>query len=320
MTRLAFLILLLVALAAPAGAASLVPPGNRNAEQPPVPGASAQRTAAMATTYEAKYQKVYQLLRSDRALIGKIRRTARQYGIEPIHIVGAIVGEHTYNVDAYDRLQTYYVKAVSYLHSRFRFAHRGESVVEFVQRPQFASCAGLSDSYDLWACRERVWETVFRGRKVDGQHFPNDRFSAVFFQPFYAGQTFGLGQLNPLTALEMTDTVHRISGYDKLRADDPQGVYETIMDPDRSLAYIAATIGKDIDAYRSIAGFDISENPGITATLYNLGNPEARARALAAENRDRRRQGKAARLPQENYYGWLVNAKLDQLRTLLHGS
>ena len=36
----------------------------------------------------------------------------------PMHIVGAIVGEHTYNVDAYDRLQTYYVKAVAYLTSR----------------------------------------------------------------------------------------------------------------------------------------------------------------------------------------------------------
>jgi hypothetical protein len=92
------------------------------------------------------------------------------------------------------------------------------------------------------------------------------------------------------------------------------------MDPDQSLAYIAATLRKSIDAYRSIAGFDISQNPGITATLYNLGNPEARARALAAENRARTGQGKAARLPEENYYGWLVNAKLDQLQSLFHGS
>jgi hypothetical protein len=57
-----------------------------------------------------------------------------------------------------------------------------------------------------------VGETAFRGRTVGGERFPTDRFSAVFFQPFYAGQTFGLGQLNPLTAREMTDMVHRISG------------------------------------------------------------------------------------------------------------
>ena len=45
-----------------------------------------------------------------------------------MHIVGAIVGEHTYNVDAYDRLQTYYVKAVSYLDSAISFSYDGETV------------------------------------------------------------------------------------------------------------------------------------------------------------------------------------------------
>ena len=142
---------------------------------------------------------------------------------------------------------------------------------------------------------------------MDGKSFPDDRFSATFFQPFYAGQTFGIGQLNPLTALQMTDTVHRVSGLPKLDADDPNEVYRTIMDPDMTLAYVAATIKKSIEAYRSIAGFDISQNPGVTATLYNIGNPEARAYALKAENERRKAAGEAQKLPEENYYGWLVN-------------
>ena len=96
-------------------AATVVPPGNRSAEQPAVPGGSAKRTQALKTTYEAKYRKVYKLLKNDKKLRSKIREAADAYGIDPMHIVGAIVGEHTYNVDAYDRLQTYYVKAVSYL-------------------------------------------------------------------------------------------------------------------------------------------------------------------------------------------------------------
>ena len=54
------------------------------------------------------------LLSHDQKLLSKIRAAAAQYGIDPIHIIGALVGEHTYNVDAYDRLQTYYVKATSY--------------------------------------------------------------------------------------------------------------------------------------------------------------------------------------------------------------
>ena len=62
------------------------------------------------------------------------------------------------------------------------------------------------------------------------------------------------------------------------------------MDPDLTLPYVAATLKKSIDAYKSIAGFDISQNPGLTATLYNVGNPEARAYALKAENDERARR------------------------------
>src|SRR5690606_3484937 len=195
-----FLGMLLAATASAAQAAVLVPPGNRNAVQPAIPGASVNRTQATNTTFQAKYRKVYALLKNDGRLRAKIKETAAAYAIDPIHIVGAIVGEHTYNVDAYDRLQTYYVKAISYLTSRFSFAGRGESVAAFVRRPQCAACDSKSDSYALWTCRERVWNQEFRGRTVDGTSFPDNRFGAVFFQPYYAGQTFGLGQLNPLTA------------------------------------------------------------------------------------------------------------------------
>ncbi|MGN6466076.1 MAG: DUF1402 family protein [Rhizobiaceae bacterium] len=306
----------LLLFAAPAFAVTLVPPGNRNAEQPPVPGGSLHRTEAFKTTYEAKYRKIYNLLRADGDLRAKIRAVAAQYGIDPLHIVGALVGEHTYNVDAYDRLQTYYIKAISYLDSRFTFSYHGENVDDFVRRPQFARCDAAQGSYDLWTCRNDVWEATFRSKVVDGKAFPNNRFSAVFFQPFYAGQTFGLGQLNPLTALEMSDLVHRVSGLPELSASDPQQVYKTIMDPDLTLPYVAATIRKSIDAYRNIAGFDISQNPGVTATLYNVGDPEARAEALKRENAARQAKGEEPRLPEENYYGWLVNDKLPELRAL----
>ncbi|MGB3503169.1 MAG: DUF1402 family protein [Mesorhizobium sp.] len=297
-------------------AATSVPAGNRNAEQPPIPGASASRTKALRTSYDAKYRKVIALLRNDRELRAKIAAAAGQYNISPLHIAGAIVGEHTYNVDAYDRLQQYYVKAASYLGSSFAFEHNGENVADFVQRPQFSSCNSAGDSYDLWTCRDRIWDATFRGRTVDGKSFPNNRFSAVFFQPFYAGQTFGIGQLNPLTALQMSDMVARISGLPKLDFRDPRSVYATIMDPDRTIPYVAATIRKSIDAYSRITGFDISTNPGITATLYNVGDPEARARALRSENARRAASGEPQRLPQENYYGWLVNEKLADIEAL----
>lgn len=298
----------------------LVPPGNRHAEQPAIPGASTKRTQASHSSFDAKYAKVYQLLEDDPGLIGKIRAVAEQYDIAPVHIVGAIIGEHTYNVDAYDRLQTYYVKAVSYLNSRFEFSYEGESVDAFIHRPEFAECDDAAGSYEVWGCREEVWENAFRGKTVDGKAYPDDRFGAVFFQPFYAGQTFGIGQINPLTALQMSDLVNETSGFARLDHRRPQAVYRTIMDPDVSLAYVAATLRKSMEAYEEIADFDISQNPGITATLYNLGDPLARAQKLAVENRDRRKNGLPVRLPQENYYGWLVNEKLEDLTALFSDS
>lgn len=298
-----------------AAAVTLVPPGNRSVEQPGVPGGSSKRTKAGRTTFDAKYRKVYALLKNDRALHKKIVETASAYGIDPMHIVGAIVGEHTYNVDAYDRLQTYYVKAVAYLKADLSFTYEGEDVDDFVKRPPFSECTATG-SYELWTCRERVWNSSFRGRTVGGTAFPDNRFAAVFFQPYYAGQTFGLGQLSPLTALQMSDLVNKVSGLPRLDAANPNQVYETIMDPDLTLNYVAAALKKSIDAYRDIAGFDISQNPGITATLYNIGNPDARAYALKRENDERASRGEAPRFPEENYYGWLVNEKLPELQAL----
>jgi len=296
-----------------ASAAVKVPSGNHYASQPSVPGASLRRTRATGSSFEAKYEKIRDLIASDTRLRGKIAASARAYGIAPIHIVGALVGEHTYNVDAYDRLQSYYVKAISYTSNNFRFSHDGESVDAFIKRPELANCEGLDGSWAKWSCREAVWTEKFRGRRVGGQTFPNNRFSAVFFQPFFAGQTFGLGQLNPLTALKLTDRVNRVSGHRKLDHNRAVEVYEAILDPDITLDYMAAAIQQAIEAYRLIAGFDISGNPGLTATLYNVGQPDVRARALARENRRRAANGQSRRYPRENYYGWLVNNKLDEL-------
>jgi len=299
-----------------AGAAEIVPPGNRNAIQPPIPGASTRRTDKTHGSFEEKYQKIYRLLQNDAKLRRKIETVAKDYKLDPVHIAGAIIGEHTYNVDVLDQLQTYYVKGLAWAGQSVVFAYQGEKVTQFVERPPFDICQTAENSNQLWNCRESVWNSQFRGRKIEGKFYPDKRFSAVFFQPFFAGQTFGLGQLNPLTALMMSDLVHEISGLPKLNADIGKQVYRTIMDPDLTLPYIAATLRQSIDDYHNLANFDISQNPGITTTLYNLGGAAARARALAAENRRRKGRGKTFRYPQENYYGWLVNHKIDDLQKL----
>ncbi len=293
--------------ASQAWAVTKVPPGNRSATQPAIPSASKSRTQKTNSTFQAKYEKIRDLIATDKTLQGKIKKAARQYGIAPIHIVGALVGEHTYNVDAVDRLQQLYLKAVAYLNEDIKFAHGKETVMQFVSRPEFKKCDAARDSYDVWSCRETIWKAKFQGKKVDGVSWPDDRFSRVFFQPFYAGQTFGLGQINPLTALRVTDLVNKVSKKPKLSARKPNKVYEAIIDPDTTLVYMAAVIKVSIDSYRTIAGFDISNNPGITATLYNLGNVRSRAGTARARGS----------MPRENYYGWLVNDKREELEAIL---
>lgn len=295
----------------------VVPPGNGQHTQPDIPHGSAQRTREMATSYEEKYKKIYSLLENDAKLRQQIILTARQFDIDPIHIIGSIIGEHTFNVDIYDHLQTYYIKSITYLHQNISFSYKGEDIDVFINRPQFTPCLGLTNSYSLWTCRETVWNRIFRGKTVDGVHYPNNRFSAVFFQQFFAGQTFGLGQVNPLTALMVSDRVHEVTGLPKLSEKNGRAIYKTIMDPTLTLPYIAAIIQQSIDTYRNIAGFDISKNPGITTTLYNTGGPEQRAQKLAADNKRRRAQGLPVMMPKENYYGWFVNSKMADLERLV---
>ncbi|MCX5494850.1 DUF1402 family protein [Kaistia dalseonensis] len=305
--------LLLALSISPALAVVNDPPGNRSKTQPPIDMSSIKRVGETKESFEGKYQKIYALLKRDKNLIRSIKKSAAQYGIDPIHMIGAIVGEHTYNVGGLDSAQAYYVKGLAYLGTKdLAFGYAGISIASFVARPEFADCNDLTTNYDLWTCRENVWDSTFRGKRVDGVSYPRDRFSKVFFQPLFAGQTFGLGQINPLTALTVTDIVHRKSGLPLLDMDKAPEVYQAIMDPDISLDYMAAIIRLSIDVYRDTAGVDISDNPGITATLYNIGDVKVRARTLAAA----RKRNKAA-WPEENYYGWLINEREDELRKLL---
>lgn len=296
-----------------AAAATVVPEGNRNAFQPKVPYSSVRRTASNNSSYDAKFDRVVAVLRRDSGLIASIKQVSAQYGIEPVHMIGAIIGEHTYNYDSLDSAQSYYVKALAYAGISLDFAYAGENVEDFIKREQFDVCRVKNrDSNHLWTCYERIWERRFRDSRVDGIRYPNKNFNETFFQPLFAGQSFGLGQLSPLTVLKMSDQVARTSGYPKLTARDANEIYRATMDPNRSLSYMAAVIRDSIDAYKQVANVDISRNPGLTATLYNLGDPWGRA----ARFKQLRDAGQSV-WPEENYYGWLVNARLPTLQGLL---
>jgi hypothetical protein len=269
-------------------------------------------------SYEDKYRQIYKLLSSDKTLVGQIKKVAALYQIDPLHILGAIVGEHTYNIDVVNTLDTYYIKALEYAHDRsLVFEYKGEKAKDLFGRPQFAKCETLKLDYEIWDCRQTVWNRSFFGKIVDGRLYPHDRLHRVFFGPMYSGQSFGLGQLSAVVALSVTDLVHKRSGLPLLSIDNAPEVYQQIMNPETNIHYIAAEIRVSIDEYKKIAGFDMSQNPGLTATLYNLGDAASRATQLRAINDQRAQQGQPPQYPQENFYGWFVNEKSAELRKLL---
>ncbi|MGH7550594.1 MAG: DUF1402 family protein [Gemmatimonadota bacterium] len=84
-----------------------------------------------------------------------------------------------------------------------------------------------------------------------------------------------------------------------------------------NLEYAAALIAEAQADYRDLARFDIRGNPGVLATLYQLGSPAVRARRLADENRVRRARGESVQPPQVNAYGAFVNRHAGEIATIL---
>ncbi len=320
MQRAAFLVLLAaLAFGAPARAASVTmdPPGNRNAEQPPIPGGSASRTRAMKTTYDAKYERVYQLLKTDDGLRRKIRAAAARYQIDPMHIVGALVGEHTYNVDVYDRLQTYYVKAISYLKSALSFDYHGESLGSpDLARPSSATARALRQLRSLGLPRARLERHVprqGRGRaRLSERQVRRHVLPALLRRPDLrdrpaqpadgaADERSGAPGVRPAAA--------------RLQRSAAGLPHDHGSRPDAGICRGDAAQGdRRLSRHRRLRHFRQSghHRDALQCRQTRRRGP----RSCGPKTRKRRAQGLKPKLPEENYYGWLVNEKLPELQQL----
>lgn len=88
-----------------------------------------------------------------------------------------------------------------------------------------------------------------------------------------------------------------------------------------NLEYAAALLADAQRAYAEVAGVDIAREPGLLATLYQLGSPTARARRLVAETTAQSRGGTPGAAPvarpRMNTYGAFVDRHADEIATLL---
>ncbi|MBC7420232.1 MAG: DUF1402 family protein [Bdellovibrio sp.] len=306
----------------------LLPAGNTLTEMPPVPEKSLNRYVADLLNSElAKnplpfYIQRYEVIKKKLftnyetktfSLKREILKAADLYHIDPIHIASAIVGEHVFNVDIKDTAQEYALKLKiwqAYWNNKHPFA-------EMIDCPEMNICKPIESEYLKWDCYGYQWEKVFRNKNACGKNFPNTGLVTTFFDPTTAGKTYGLGQMGPIKILSLTDVVHRVSGLPKLSINEIDGVYAATLDPAVTIHYIAAAAVNSIEIYKKEAGFDISQNPGLTSTLYNLGNERARAIQLAKLNKANKAAGRPLLTPQVNYYGWFVNYVTDDLRKML---
>jgi Protein of unknown function (DUF1402) len=306
----------------------VVPPGNTLAEMPPVPEKSLNRYVAdlldaklsdnplpfYLSRYEIIKKKLFKNYETKNFSLKKeILLAASLYKIDPIHIFSAIVGEHVFNVDMKDNLQEYALKLKiwqTYWNNKHPFA-------EIIDCPEMQICKPIESEAMKWDCYGFQWEKVFRNKMACGKKNPDAGLIKTFFDPTAAGKTYGLGQMGPVKILSLTDLVHRVSGMPLLSVNEIDAVYAATLNPAITVHYIAAAIANSIEVYKRETQIDISQNPGLTATLYNLGNDRARAMQIAKTNKQNAAAGKPAVLPQVNYYGWFVNHVNEDLRKVI---
>jgi hypothetical protein len=245
---------------------------------------------------------------------GEIKKAAKAFGVDPIHVASAIAGEHAINVQSLDTIQDYAIEMNTYLPKWVqRTLNMEEDLGAMLQSPDFAKCLAKQSDYDQWYCVVSTWYKTpgYKGKKVAfGSKDFYKQFTNHFFNPNGIGSTFGVGQMSPLRALMVDDLVSRVKPAYAIRfvqEGNIEKAYQSVMDPQRAVYFIAATIKLGINTYKNTARFDISMNPGLTATLYNIGHEKIKAQQKFEENVRLLRSGQPLSPPRPNDLGrWVL--------------
>lgn len=118
--------------------------------------------------------------------------------------------------------------------------------------------------------------------------------------------TMGFGQINPDTAMSVEAEAAKLFGRKERSMEEIAAALNTI---EGSYEYAAVIIKNVQDEYKK-QGYDISNNPGLLATVYNLGQPAERAASAKAEGRN----------PKLNYFGYFVNKNIFAIEKAISGA
>jgi hypothetical protein len=309
----------------------VVPPGNLNPAlswetlYPNMPTTTRKEFEAFANdpkglqaSIEKKYNAAIRKLARKPEVINEMIKAGQLYGIDPILILGTVIGEHSFNVGYADIGQDTIAGWAGRWGSRFLM--NSEDLLKLVNsEPAQKNCQKwLSTSHaQYWDCIAEVWNKNFRNNPNDNVAEDNLGFRTKFFNPVGVGMTYGLGQLDPIRALMVNDIVRNTSGLPLLSIEDPEKIYAAILNPLTGVHYVAANVTLFLQAYLKIANFDIQQNVGVVATLYNLGREKHWATVKYKKNVDLLKTRQKIEPAHESYYGFFVNLKEPELRKIL---
>ena len=171
-------------------------------------------------------------------LAPEIRRVATLYQVDPRAIVGAILTEHSLNVQ-------------------------------------------MDDDFQDWLVSSGILSTGEIGGRP---------------------MSIGFGQVLMPTARSVEGLAARIEHRPR-RSDNE--IAQALVVPRDAIRYVAAVIRQAQDTYTA-AGFDISHDPAMLATVYNLGQPLQRAAAARA----------AGRTPRINYFGFFMEHYMSRIERI----
>ncbi|MFN2421039.1 MAG: DUF1402 family protein [Gemmatimonadota bacterium] len=207
----------------------------------------------------------------------EVRRVARAFDVSPIALGGIVAAEKTLLTGRVDAL--------------------GDEVIQVV----FGSLR--DEDVARWA-REQELEYQRRIERGGGR--------PTLLTPYL--WTLGPAQVSLRLAILHEPEVARRMGRPQRSGKE---VLEAVTSTPGNLEYAAALLADAQHTYAEVAEIDIAEEPGLLATLYQLGSPSRRARRLAEGNATARRLGAPIDAPQMNLYGTFVDRHAGEIAALL---
>jgi Protein of unknown function (DUF1402) len=312
----------------------LAPKGNRSAYIPEFPTntkmrlalftgninffSDQSRTEIAAELAKKRIPEIMDRLKKEK-LIDEAIRVSQIFNIDPLLVIGPVVGEFVFNGFLDQALQNIkarndYMKSRRDQETHPDILKMSSRMSEIVDHPSIRDCLNSQISnYWKWRC------VLFYSSQTSGNNSNADLLQGFYqFNKDRNGKTasfgtFGIGQMQPYLMWSVNDLVSKKMKTKKFEVTDLETPFEIIFDNKQMLSYIAAISYNSIQIYKLIAGVDIGQNPGLVVTLYNVGDEFIRAYNLAQQ----RNADPNNFYPQENYMGWFINRYETQIRSYL---